>query len=389
MDLTGIGHITIKFIGSDYTTFLHWCLVKSLSNLKELIHKMYQIPEAIQTVSKEDGIILTEETFMDLHKTRYTEDVTLNVKILDGSFDLNSIIERRKSTDFRLDTALVQIPNYGEKGKNRFLYIKADSSWKIQDVKNELEKRINYPASSMVIILENADIILDDGQLLSDICLLFDSVTYTLVGSKCPTIKYNPPQPFYCSLPNIIIHLPNLNRTLTERPYPLLRVGTFKVSEMKNWIEFVYKIPSTEQEINKKDSLVKIESLAQYTKTNATTHSQVELIVYSTSDEDLNLIYQEHNIRTLKPTHITSFHTDRRWVYHYKGEEGQCIKEFIEEHLGIPGDRQFLFYKGKKCCNTNFYFLWSNRFKKIPSFTFHLIAQFDDEEHDDLLKKVQ
>ena len=72
----GVSHIVIKFHGSEYTTSLHWCLVKSLLNLKEHIHKMFQIPESIQMISKEDGIMLTEETFKDVYKTRYTENVT-------------------------------------------------------------------------------------------------------------------------------------------------------------------------------------------------------------------------------------------------------------------------------------------------------------------------
>ena len=191
-------------------------------------------------------------------------------------------------------------------------------------------------------------------------------------------------EPTYSKVvPYIDIQIPRIfcENSITE--YPLLEIGDMRTSVMKSWIEAFFHIPVEEQELGQiagNDFLFTLEVINN--RETFVPREEIYLNVYSTTNDELRSVYRENNIRTMVPIHVTSFDTDHHWVYHYRG---QNVKEFIENTLKIPEDRQRLFHE-KFLVNLDQ--VYGLILRAPDTIEINLAAQVDDGENE-LLEIVQ
>ena len=372
-------NLTVDF-GDGVTSIFFWHEAETLQKLKECIYKRYNVPVNNQVVKHKD-VVADEELFSGLFRNRFHENLVFKVETPDPTI----IKHRRTWIKKQNRISKMDIPFIFSLGDNAipFKFKVEDPERKVSDLKRDVRMKAMLPVERRVFLL-NDYIILTDEHVLADLFLDFDNVLITMFDGRHNLKNDDNFEPDYSKVvPYIDIQIPRIFGEHSIMEYPLLEIGDMRTSVMKSWIEAFFHIPVEEQELGQiagNDFLFTLEVINN--RETFVPREEIYLNVYSTTNDELRSVYRENNIRTMVPIHVTSFDTDHHWVYHYRG---QNVKEFIENTLKIPEDRQRLFHE-KFLVNLDQ--VYRLILRAPDTIEINLAAQVDDGENE-LLEIVQ
>ena len=299
-------YIVVDF-GDNVTSIFYWPYVDSLLKLKESMEKRFKIQLEDQNIQYGD-VALDENSYVELYKNRFTEDVDLKVY----TSDISKIRTKRERVSMEEDpVGRVEIP-WLELEDSEFL-AGGDSKKTVSDLRQEFQERTRSPYLGNVVFLLENYIVLNDDQILADLLLDFEEyLTLNVIEKYYELTREGMGLRRGISiLPRVYVTIPHTEEGTTAVEYPLLEVGHISLSTFKSWIETIHKIPYQEQELVCNGKVVTSEYFPGKMHYHPPEPKIVQLHVYPTKDEKLNSVYLQNNIRTMPTVHLTSFGTDR------------------------------------------------------------------------------
>eukprot|EP00111_Clytia_hemisphaerica_P010746 TCONS_00031387-protein len=366
-------HIVVDF-GDNVTSIFYWYYVDSLQKLKNSIEKRFKIQLEDQTF-KHGDIVVDENSFGELYKNRFTEDIDLKVLSSDISLIRN---ERKRVSMNEEPSGRVDIPWLDL--EDREFVTGGDSEKTISNLRQEFQKMIHKPRLDNVVFLLDDRIVLNEDQLIADLLLDREYLTLGVIEKYYELDREGMGLGRGLNiLPRVYIIIPQIDVGTNTVEYPLLDVRHISLSTMKSWIESIHQIPCQEQELVCNGKVVSSENFPGKMYYHPPEPKIVKLHVCPTQDEKLNYFYLQNNIRTMPTVHLTSFDNEREWKYFYRGVKGKNVNEFIEDSLQIPQTKQYLFINNRRVSHNELAkLLREYGHNVLAPFKVNLIVQADD-----------
>ena len=381
-------NINVDF-GDGVTSIFYWHESDTLRKLKECIYRRYNVPLNHQIVKYKD-VLVDEELFTGLHQSRFNENVTFKVEIPDPTIIKHRrtwIAKQNRVGKFEIPWISFLSYDHGEPIEFKV----EDPERKVSDLIRDRCIKSMLPVERRLFLLNN-QVILTNEHVLADLFLDFDDVLITMLENRenkedQENLTRHVLHSKFVLFVDLVIPRINCEDSIIE--YPLIDMGHMHISVMKSWIGALFHIPIEGYELHCQGEHIVENYFVPTVVENCETfvpRKTIRLHVYSTANDELRSIYEENNIRTMVPIHVTSFEIEHHWVYHYRGQNRpNNVFEFIEDTLKIPQDKQHFFY-GDSLVNPHELFEMNLRTSDIIEI--NLAAQVDDGEIE-LLEIIQ
>ena len=346
-------HFTVT-IGNNRPSVFYWYEAKSIDNLKKCIEKRFEIPASCQEIVH-NGKILNTETYKEIYEKRmHHNNVEFNLTITEKSIDPDIVrYQRCIAQDMKSNIRNIKLLGtselFPENFKFHIYYRDLDTNTTFSDLKNKVQAENNVGADKIFFLGQGCNL-LADNQLLVD-SFLDDRQDLDKFFIRCTTSEKGANG----ELSKIKISIKRLENEETTIEYPTFEFGSINLEDIRCFIRESFpplQIPEDQQFLYHHDSLQLVDDKSfinyWYEKTSVGEDVHLKLSVVHTEDQELRDHYNRNDIKMKDPVTITSGKDNQSWYYHYKGDYGQSINEFLSEKFEIPQDKFCFFINGKR-----------------------------------------
>uniref|UniRef100_A0A7M5UDT5 Uncharacterized protein n=1 Tax=Clytia hemisphaerica TaxID=252671 RepID=A0A7M5UDT5_9CNID len=351
-----MNHFVLKIAGYQPSIF-YWFDVRTFQKFQEALRKRFRIDPLKEFVVYHGECLVTEELYETLYENRLSEKVKFEAR---GDL-MDNISKERMEMLKRSDCTVKVYRTTTLTSKNIVYEFKPHISSTIRELKLALQANLRIDLISEGLHLSDIDApsghsqirlllpphycsFLIDEQPIVDLLLDLPRAQPMELKVLFPLNKESIKKYKMKVIPLIEIQISDLNPMSLDILLP--KLGTFSMIDLKYWIQKKFKDPINEQVFTLSGLEMTDDSFGLMMVDKDAGQYKIDVSIFSTEDVDLQKVYQQNKIKTMVSARIFGSISsgDVLATYHFRGQEGQSIGNYLEEIFKIPIKNQIMFY---------------------------------------------